>query len=968
MTATKSLTREPIAIVGIGCRFPGHVNSKDELWKVLCKGLDVLSEVPADRFDVNAIHDDDRKKYGAVSSRRGGFLDDVYGFDAEFFALYPGEASRMDPQQRLALEASVHAFEDSGTPLQKVAGSKTSVFLGAFMYDHLCMQTATDQRDNIGAHTAMGVSSGSIANRVSNRLDLRGASVTLDTACSGSLVALHLACQSIWAGESEGALAGGVNAILRPESTIVMSQAGFLSPDGECKSFDASANGYVRSEGVGVVYLKPLSRAVQDKDRIYATVRGSLVNSDGYTSEGFTVPSLKAQRSLLQTVYSLAGIDPLSVQYVEAHGPGTPVGDPVEARAIGQHFRFARGKEVEPLWISSIKGNIGHLEGASGIAGFIKAALVVHHAAIPPQVHHTVPNPTINFHSLHLRVPQSMVDLEQFSHDKIIVGVNSFGAGGTNAHAILEQAPTRTKQPGGRIMPRVFVLSAQSHPALRKLSHQINSYLKREKPSLQDVAYTLACRRSRHRYISVVAPRQPEDLHAHFDRLGLGQPSNDSLALDLRYNVPRVAFAFSGQGGQWINMGVDLAQREHVFRDSLAAFDAIFQPLSGKSIIEEITKPKESSCINNTTVVQPAISAIQIALARTLMSYGVQPDAIVGHSIGEVAAAHIAGALTLEQAINIIYIRSSIQNRVTGSGSMLAIGLSSAEAGEVISRNGYSKTVAIAALNGPKLTTLAGDLSDLQKISSQLESQGHFARLVNVQVPYHSHFMDPLEADLVDALSSIEGTKTNINLYSTVTASIAPGTHLTANYWFDNIRKPVRYVETARMLIDDGYNFIVEIGPHPVLVSGPRDVAEAEGKSIHVLPAMTRSSDVESFSRVVGAAFAVGVDIDMETFNGSGSLIDLPLYPFQHKHLSFEHPEAQQRRLGNTRHPFNAGTERLADDGRGTVHLRVSTGVSPGPRCRWYNCIPCYCSYRGSLYGCHGADACYRCLVAGPSI
>ncbi|KAJ5369422.1 hypothetical protein N7509_014034 [Penicillium cosmopolitanum] len=423
-------TREPIAVVGIGCRLPGGITTTKDFWDALCRGKDMVSEVPSDRFHAISFHDADSRKYGTIRNCKGGFVDDIQSFDAEFFGYYPAEASRIDPQQRLALEASVHALEDSGTTLQHIAGSQTSVFIGTFMSDHLCIQTATGQRDNISPHVAMGSSGCSIANRVSHRLNLHGPSITLDTACSSSLVALHLACQSLWTQESEAALAGGVNAILRPESTILMSKAGFLSPDGSCKSFDATANGYVRSEGVGMVFLKPLSRAIQEKDRVYALVRSSLVNQDGYTAEGFTVPNLTAQAALLRSVYAQSGIDPAKVHYVEAHGPGTSVGDPIEANALGEQLGQVRSEDEDSLWIGSVKGNFGHLEGAAGIAGFIKAALVTFYGEIPPQVNYRNPNPAIDLQSLRLAIPTKMIPLTPDRQHKLWIGVNSFGAGG----------------------------------------------------------------------------------------------------------------------------------------------------------------------------------------------------------------------------------------------------------------------------------------------------------------------------------------------------------------------------------------------------------------------------------------------------------------------------------------------------------------------------------------------------------
>jgi acyl transferase domain-containing protein len=525
--------REPIAVVGIGCRFPGGISTPKEFWETLQNGLEVVGDIPKDRFDYNSFYDKDPQKYGTIRSRKGGFVDDVKSFDAEFFGYYPAEASRIDPQQRLVLEASVHALQDSGTLVENMAGSRTSVFMGTFMYDHMTMQMVTEQRDNTSAHAAMGSMVWATANRVSHRLNLQGPSVTLDTACSSSLTALHLACQSIWTGESEGALAGGVNVILRPESSILLSKAGFLSPDGSCKPFGASANGYVRSEGVGVVHLKPLSKAIQDNDRIYASIRGSLVNQDGYTADGFTVPSLDAQKKLLETVYKKSGVDPTKVRYVEAHGPGTVVGDPIEAKALGEQLGQGRSENDDSLWIGSVKGNFGHLEGAAGIIGFIKASLVTFYGEIPPQVNHKNPNPSIDFKALRLAIPTERTLLRRDHGQKMLVGVNSFGAGGANAHIILEEAPDdtgtciKTPSRGGR----VFSLSAKSQPALAQAARDLASYLRLHKPSLEDVACTLNMRRDKHSEISVIPANGLEDLCHRLDLLGSEQASKEILML-----------------------------------------------------------------------------------------------------------------------------------------------------------------------------------------------------------------------------------------------------------------------------------------------------------------------------------------------------------------------------------------------------------------------------------------------------
>ncbi|KAH6885006.1 fatty acid synthase S-acetyltransferase [Thelonectria olida] len=918
--------REPIAIVGMACRFPGGISSPAELWDALLKGADLVSEVPSDRFNINAFHDPDLRKTGAVRNRNGGFVDDILSFDAEFFDLFPAHAARLDPQQRLALEATYHALEDAGIPVENVAGSRTSVFMGAFMYDHMCSQTSTLQRDSISPHVAMGVSTCGIANRVSHRFDLRGPSVTLDTACSGSLVAIHLACQSIWNGEADGALAGGVNAILRPESSIMMSKAGFLSPDGRCKSFDEGANGYVRSEGVGIVYLKPL-KAVEAGDRIYAVVRGSAVNQDGYTPEGIMVPSLAAQVSMLHDAYRVAGVDPITIRYVETHGPGTPVGDPVEAGALGDVL--GRGRSA-PLWIGSVKGNIGHLEGASGVAGLIKAALVTHHALVPAQVHHHNPNQAIPFSSLGLAVPRRNISIMGIS-EPIRVGVNSFGAGGTNAHMVLEAS----RHPVPRRIsathpPRVFVISARAPKALQAMAGALAAYVRQSPVDLHDVAYTLCTRRSRLPHAFVVVAPCRDALCAMLEAMARGESPQGCITLHRSISTrPRIAFAFSGQGGQWFGMGRKLADQEPVFRSALEAFDEVLKARANFSIREEIARDGAESRLNDTKIVQPAIAGIQVALARLLMSYGIVPDAVVGHSMGEIAAGHIAGALTLEDAVGIICLRSEAQSKAAGCGAMLAVGLSPGEAEQLIQP--LAGRVEVAAYNGPQALTLAGDRESLEEIADALQARSVFARFVKVEIPYHSRFMDAVEPALIDALSPFQGHLAHIPLYSTVTAQRCPGTHLTASYWFENVRKPVRYTDAVTRMLDDGFDFFVEIGPHPVLVSGTVGVANAAAKPALVLPSMTREREVQALAVLIGAAHAATVpSVDLDKFNGGcGNLAPLPLYAFQRQRHWFETPIARQRRIEVSSHPLIDDNLQLLDDNRGVFTLRLSTGTSP---------------------------------------
>jgi acyl transferase domain-containing protein len=646
---------------------------------------------------------------------------------------------------------------------------------------------------------------------------------------------------------------------------------------------------------------------------------------------------LAAQVKLLETVYPQSGVDPTKVRYVEAHGPGTgtAVGDPIEASALGKKLGHARSEDEDSLWIGSVKGNFGHLEGASGIIGFIKAALVTFYGEIPPQLNHRNPNPSINFKALRLAIPTERIILRRDRERKLLVGVNSFGAGGANVHVILEEAPsdmctgTKISARGAR----VFVLSAKSQSAFAHAARDLASHLRSQKPLLEDVAYTLNMRRDKHAEISVVTANGLDDICGRLDQLGSEQASKETLTLQKLPGAPspKVAFVFSGQGGQWLGMGMRLAYQEPIFRDYLAAFDGIFTPLAQSSIIAEIfAYPANDYKMTKTTIAQPAIAAIQVSLARMLISYGVKPDSCVGHSIGEIAAAHISGALSLEEAVKVIYFRSQIQNKAAGAGSMLAAGASAIEAENLIKLVRVSGKVEIAAFNGPKMTTLTGTVADLELVASELEKHGMFARFIKVDTPYHSHFMDHLEDELLKALASFRGKETELSLYSTVTTAVEPGTHLTGAYWFNNIRKPVRYVETVEHMIEDGMNFLVEIGPHPVLLSGTRDIAEGVKRAVHLLPAMTRGSDVEPISRVIGAAHAVDTPVDILSFNGGeGHLIDLPLYPFQRQQHGFKHPEAQHNRLTESCHPFLGPSTSLSDTERGIIRLRLSTGVSP---------------------------------------
>lgn len=896
--------REPIAVIGIGCRFPGNADTPAVLWQNLLSSVDAIVPVPPERWNASVFHDPDSRRAGRMRSAVGGFIRGIDEFDAEFFGYFPAEASRLDPQQRLLLEVAHEAMEDAGLRAEDLSGSRTAVYVGAFLYDYLCMQTESVHRNQLSPYVAMGAGLCSLSNRISYDFNLKGPSVTLDTACSASLTAIHHACRSIWNNDAELAIAGGVNALLRPESSIMMSRAGFLSPDGRCKAFDASGNGYVRSEGAGLVVLKPLSDALRDGDAIYATIRGTACNQDGYVAAGFTVPNIDSQRAMLEAAYRDAAVDPATVAFVEAHGPGTQAGDPVEAGAIGSVFAPGR-PEGRELLLGSIKTNVGHLEGASGVAGFIKACLAVQHRMVPPNLHFRTPNPNIDFEGLRLRVPTEAVQLDGRGNP-IYAGVNSFGAGGTNVHIVLAEPPLDELESGSEStdfgMPLPLVVSARTPAALAESSRNWAQYLRETPHSLADVARVAATRRSVYAHGMVAVGASKEEVAIRLETYGSAKPEVVPVS-GQKTATPKLAFLFSGQGGQWAGMGRTLWQNDPVFRITLDDIDRIFARLAGWSVVELMLQTNEPKRIHATTVVQPAIMAVQIGLIEMLKAQGVAPAGVAGHSIGEVAAAYAAGALTLEQATFVIYQRSRIQARQAGIGGMLAAGLSAKEGRDLIAlvQEHVPASISLAAINGPKMIALAGDFIALDKAEEILEQRGVFNRRINVEVPYHSDFMTPLRDELNACLGTVRGVNATIPLYSTVTARREDGTHLGGDYWYRNVREAVLFTDTMSAMLADGYNVFLEVGPHPVLVTGAKALIEDENHPATAFAAMRRNDPEDAvFGEAIGQLHLNGVPVDWTTVLGEQRSWprEAPKHPWRRQRFWFEAPRAQARRLG----------------------------------------------------------------------
>ncbi|BDD11788.1 putative polyketide synthase (plasmid) [Fulvitalea axinellae] len=902
--ASETDERDPIAIVGIGCRFPGGVHGPDSYWEALKNGFDGITDVPADRWSTEEYYDPDTTKFGKIKSRKGGFIDTYDQFDPELFGLFPKEAESMDPQQRLLLESTFEAMEDSGTRLEELKGTKTSVFMGVFMNDYWDIQTAPMHRNRITPHIPMGVSLTSIANRISYVFDLKGASVSLDTACSSSLVALHLACRSIWDGEADQSMAGGVALHLKPESWMMLSKGGFLSPDGYCKSFDERANGYVRSEGVGVMMLKPLSKAKADGDDIYALIEGSAVNSDGFTADGYTVPSEIQQTAMLKAAYKDAGINPKEVQFVEAHGTGTKAGDPKETRAFANVFTPER-EEGENLVIGSVKSNMGHTEAAAGVAGLIKLTLCIKNRQIPQNLHFQKGNPAIPFDEWKLKVP---TELQEWPHPgrRLLGGLNSFGAGGTNAHLVVAEfvsEQTEGKKEDKKREMSLLTLSARSENALRDMADEYVAYLSKTQDSLGLICNNAGKYRSTFEYRLAVAGRTKEQMIESLEAYIAGEDRPGMVASHLpEVKKRKIGFVFSGQGPQWYAMARQLLETEPVFRNVVLEIEKHFTEIAPWSLLEEMMKDEENSSITDTRIAQPAIMAVQIGLMELWKSYGIEPEGVVGHSIGEIAAAYTSGALNLRQATEVIYHRSRGQNKASGAGKMLAVGVTHKEALELI--KGKEHQIGIGAINSPNMVTLSGDTGPLEMLATELEEKDIFARFLRVTVPFHSHHMEPLKDDLISSLAHMQGEKAKIALYSTVTGKRESGEHLTSDYWYKNVRMPVYFTDGVSAMIEDGFDTFIEIAPHPVLSQSVVDLLAHHKKDGDVIPSIRRKDDdFLVFTGSVGKLFTIGVEPDWDLAHPATGKADLPGYPFQRSRYWMESDEHMRLRTEARQHP-----------------------------------------------------------------
>src|ERR1700761_3453680 len=811
---------EPIAVVGIGCRLPGGADSPDQFWRLLQDGGSGIVGVPSGRWDADAFHSDDHSAPGTIVSKEGGFLTSWRPdeFDAEFFGISPREAAAMDPQQRLLLEVTWEALKNAGITAPMIRGTQTSVFVGMTTYDYTLTLAGRLPPEEVDPHVPFGNAANFAAGRLSYFLGAHGPAVVLDTACSSSLVTVHLACQSLRRRESDQSLVAGVNLMLSPENSVATSRWGMLAPDGRCKTFDASADGYVRSEGCGVVVLKRLSDAVRDGDSVLAVVRGSAVNQDG-PSSGQTVPSGPAQQAVVRSALAAARLEPSDIDYIEAHGTGTALGDPIELGALHQVFGDRNGSA--PLVLGSVKTNLGHLESAAGIAGFIKTVLTVQHGYIPQHLHFTELTPNAVEGASKFTIAADGMDWPAVGRARR-AGVSSFGVSGTNAHVVIEQAPTTEPVvPQPEPVITTLVVSGKTPARISSTAQTLADWMIGDGAAvpLTDVAHTPNHHRTHHKTFATVSARDRAHAVAGLQALAAGQSAIGLVGPHEGLCKPGKVFVYSGQGSQWPGMGRQLLTDEPAFAAAVDELEPLFLEHMRYSLQQVLT---EGQRLSGDARVQPVLMGLQLALTALWRSYGVEPDAVIGHSMGEVTAAVVAGALTPSEGLRVIGTRSRLMSRLAGQGAVGLLEMDADAAGKLLAD--YPE-VSLAGFLSPRQTVIAGAVAQVDAVINAVSAQERFARRVNMEVASHTALMDPILTDLRSALADLTPKPPTIPFISTVSdAGETPV--LDADYWVANVRRPVRLHQAISVAAEQHATFI-EISPHPTLTHAVTETLES---------------------------------------------------------------------------------------------------------------------------------------------
>jgi acyl transferase domain-containing protein len=897
---------EPIAIIGLGCRFPGNANDPSSFWRLLHEGIDGVTEVPPGRWDVDAYYDPNPDR-GKTYTKQGGFIQQVDQFDPLFFGISPREAASLDPQQRLLLEVTWEALENAGQTPTKLRNSQTGVYVGICTDDYSQRFMNLEKLYLFDSHSGTGNARSMAVGRISHFLGLQGPNIQLDTACSSSLLTVHLACQSLRSKESNLALAGGVNLILSPLSTIGRCQLKALAPDGRCKTFDVSADGYGQGEGCGMVVLKRLSDAVADGDAILAVIRGSAVNHDG-PSSGLTVPNKMAQKEVIQQALQNARVEPNQVSYVEAHGTGTSLGDPIELESLAAVYGKNRPIN-QPLVVGSVKTNFGHLEAAAGISGLIKVVLSLQNQEIPPHLHLEKPNPLIPWHQLPLVVPTSAIPWNVGNQSRM-AGISAFGISGTNVHIILEEAPEQV-QPEECLERKLHILSlsAKTPKALKELvssyADHLGNYPELE---LEDICYTANTGRSHFNHRLAVITQDKAELATKLSNITAGKEVAGLFSgqISTSTSSPKVAFLFTGQGSQYINMGLQLYQTQPTFRKTLEQCDEILRPYLDKPLLEVLYPQstavgENASLLDQTAYTQSALFAIEYALAQLWQSWGIAPDVVMGHSVGEYVAATVAGVFSLEEGLKLIATRGRLMQQLPSGGEMVSVLASESQVREIIAS--YADKVAsakpavgIAAINGPDSIVISGVGEAIQAICHNLAEMGITTKPLQVSHAFHSPLMEPMLAEFEAAAKEITYNQPRIPVISNVTGQQAKPEIATPEYWVNHILQPVHFAQSMQTLHREGYKLFLEIGPKPILLGMGRQCLPEEVGTW--LPSLRPpQEDWQQILSSLGQLYTQGVAVDWSGFDSDypRRKVALPTYPFQRQRYWQEVEENQDQ-------------------------------------------------------------------------
>ncbi|WP_262701020.1 MULTISPECIES: type I polyketide synthase, partial [Streptomyces] len=912
-------SREPIAIVAMSCRFPGGVRSPEDLWGLLARGEDAVSAFPEDRgWDLEELYDPDPDRPGTSYVKEGAFLSDAGAFDPTFFGISPREALAMDPQQRLLLETSWEAMERAGVTPASLRGGKTGVFVGTNGQDYTVAlrQAPKGVEGFLATSGAASVMSG----RLSYTFGFEGPAVTVDTACSSSLVALHLAVRSLRQGECPLALAGGVTVMSTPGLFVEFSRQRGLAPDGRCKAFAAAADGTGWGEGVGMLLLERLSDARRNGHPVLAVIRGSAVNQDG-SSSGLTVPNgISQQRVILQALTD-ARLSAAEVDAVEAHGTGTTLGDPIEAQALLATYGQDRA-DGRPLLLGSVKSNLGHTQAAAGVAGVMKMVLAMQHGALPKTLHVDEPTPHVDWSAGAVELLAEQMAWPE-SGEPRRAGVSAFGVSGTNAHVVLEQAPVGDDDDaagegvgGGDSAVVPWVLSARSEAALRAQAGRLVSYVEeRAELPAGDVGWSLATTRTvfEHRAVALAGDRG--GLAGGVAALAEGRDASGLVRGVVVGGDGRAVLVFPGQGSQWVGMAAGLLESSPVFAERLGECGAALGPFVEWSLVDVLG---DAVALGRVDVVQPVLWAVMVSLAEVWRSYGVVPAAVVGHSQGEIAAACVAGALSLEDAARVVALRSKALRALSGLGGMVSVSL---PMGEVRERLGaWGERLSVAAVNGPSAVVVSGDADALDELLDVCEGEGIRARRVPVDYASHCAHVEAIEDELQQALAGIAPRSSSVPFYSTVTGGVLDTVGLDAGYWYRNLRQTVRFEETVRALLADGFQVFVEASAHPVLTMAVEQTAEEHGTRVTAVGSLRRDEGgLERFVTSLAEAYVGGASVDWSmAFRGTGARqVELPTYAFQQQHYWIETPsptvgDVTSAGLGSADHPLLGAVVGLA--------------------------------------------------------